>query len=736
MVVTDHGGRQGLTRILAEQRRTGAPLADALRTVLLPQRERATGVVSLRCEGGDRLLELHVRKGKLVDAAGKSLETLSPRWCREPGLTLTGDLATLVGVGMDYQAAIDRSWSQLVRELVHHVREESEAEWHEGAELSTSAFPLPGSTFALVSQALEQARSPQRAAWDFQDLMGRMVLRTDLRELEGLDIISTRTLQLVDEVRSLEDLITRSGRSQLERSMWAWRAFDLLFHTGLIRLTGRIKLAQDPPLELPDDVVIPGTPMPPPATPPWGMPRIFQEQTEDTDRHELEAAGLPAEEPSAFAMPPDEDPSAFAMPADEEGFDDRDEDSSVYEVPPLDEELLTEDFSKHFEPVEEEGEDDEDDGLDDSDVGAFAMPPDEDSQVWEAPAAEDAASGLDDSDLDAFAMPPDEDSDVWEPPSPEALAGEPALGDSGLDGAGLEDSGLDDSGLDDAFAMPADEEEILGEAESEDAAAEAEFAPFARPADATPLPRAGVADLELAVEELTEELDLVVGEEESGAVVATAAPEPEEPVGAEDFEVAAPLDEDEPTLPGTGRRIERPAARRRRSDEVDLMSLHDPDEVTDEDEPSVGGGPAGLAAFLEDTRGDDVEWLEATEDHAEIAGEWTDKDGTASRLPMTALERLTALAERLEEANPIAALGLPRDALPTEDDIADAYDRQILEFHEDRWQAAGDEALALAKRCRRRLRRAMRDLGEPEDIAARFLALKAEAPPFDPYDVG
>lgn len=665
-----------MTRILAEHRRTGAPLADALRTVLLPQREQQSGVLSLRCEGGDRLLELHVRKGKLVDAAGKSLETLSPRWCREPGLTLTGDLATLVSVGMDYQAAMDRSWSQLVRELVYHAQHETEAEWHEGAELSQTAFPLPGSLFQLVAQALEQARTPERAAWDFQELMERMVLRTDLRELEGLDIISARTLQLVDEVRTLEDLITRSGRGQLERSAWAWRAFDLLFHTGLVRLTGRIKLAQDPPKEIPEGVVIPGTPMPAPGTPPWGMPRIFQEQTEDTDA----GAALP----EGLALD-DGEVGAFAMPAEDESYPHHDDDSSVYEVPPVDEELLTEDFSKHFEPVEEP-----DDDLDDGDVDAFAMPPDDESSVWAAPPDEDEL----DAD-EAFVMPPDDEPSVWAAPPDE-------------DEADAEEA------ADEAFVMPADEEA------DEDDAPSVEPPALEAHADDGPV----VADLELAVEEFTEELELVVGEDESSAVL------PASPVAE-----ALPPDEDEPTLPGTSRPIRSKITRRRRSDEVDLMSLHDPDEVTDEDEPSERPLPSGLAAFLEDTRGDEVEWVEATEDHAEIGGEWTDKDGTEARLPMTALERLSLLAERLEEANPIAVLGLPRDALPNEDAIDDAYDRQVLEFHEDRWQAAGEEALALAKSCRRRLRRAMRDLGEPEEIAAHFLALKAESPPFDPYDV-
>lgn len=129
---------------------------------------------------------------------------------------------------------------------------------------------------------------------------------------------------------------------------------------------------------------------------------------------------------------------------------------------------------------------------------------------------------------------------------------------------------------------------------------------------------------------------------------------------------------------------------------------------------------------------DESMWVEAVES----SGAWNRGRVEGAQLGYSALERLRLLSERLDGANPMAVLALPWAQLPDQEAIGDAYDHRVLEFHEARWVDAGEEAIRLAARCRRLLRRAMRALTTPDQIEAELALWMKEGRPADPYDLG
>lgn len=132
------------------------------------------------------------------------------------------------------------------------------------------------------------------------------------------------------------------------------------------------------------------------------------------------------------------------------------------------------------------------------------------------------------------------------------------------------------------------------------------------------------------------------------------------------------------------------------------------DEVTTEELPELSPTPA---------RPEIVDEVRAEADSAPEGG-WT--KGTRSS-PQTALERLRALSEGLEDPNPLVVLGMPPGIVPTLDEVGDAYDLCALVFSRERWVVAGPEALTLASRCRARVREAFHELSTERAIAEHHL---------------
>ncbi len=298
-----------------------------------------------------------------------------------------------------------------------------------------------------------------------------------------------------------------------------------------------------------------------------------------------------------------------------------------------------------------------------------------------------------------------------------------------------------------AFAMPDDETGDHAAFALPDDDELSDVAAFAMPADEP----SDVAAFAMPADEPSDVAAFAMPADELSDVAPFAMPDDDEPSDVAAF--AMPADE-------TG---DHAAFALPDDDDIDddiafAMPNDEPDEATDDedatdlyDAPPMallegsdllediknGGDSAplsGLAAFLA-SQGDDEdegEWIEA----GAHEGQWAEQDVTRSTVPLTALERMRSLAERLERANPLARLAIPVDHWPTSDDVADAYDHRILEFHADRWASAGPEAKELAARCRRCLQGAVKALSTPSKVAEHYGRRRAEtSPAFDPYQL-
>ena len=534
----------------------GVPLAQALRAMVTPQRAELTGVLSLRWPEGPESFQLDIRDGVIVDVRGVTLLRAVGRGPRPMQGRLSQDLGIAIASGTAYPDAVDEAVESLVELVAQGIGAGLEADWAERAESPPGGFPLSASLYDLASKALPIARDPAEVAAEFLPSALRVVSRRTPPGRDALDAIAQRTLDLVQDGIRLEDLILRSGRGREERTRFAWRAFDLLYYLGHVRIQGERRPLAQPAAPVESRVVPPAPPL-----------------SEEED---------------------------FAMPADPDEADDA---GVAADVP--------EEHPSWRTPV-----------------GST-----EEHWSWRSPAGP--------TEEPAFAMPPDEEDEVS------------------------------------AFALGADDEE-----EDE----EDEVSAFAL----------GPADEELLPEE----------------------DDPTDPYGeaVTDQQDAIPVEQ----LLGPK------AASEADVDEDELDELR---RLFEQDFPQHEA-PLAAQSSAQETLGDD-NWVEVQPD----AGDWNKAERSRARVPRTARERLTLFAERLPRANPLAALALPRDVLPTEDDIGDAYDHRILEFHEARWLEVGDGAAELAASCRRTLRAALRSLNGPEAIAAAHGHRLAEAPPFDPYDL-
>jgi len=425
----------------------GTPLAQGVRTLVAPHWQALGGRLLLQAPAFPQGLTISVRGGTVVDLQG--VEVL--RGVARSTVTLTGnlmaDLAAVIATGVTYENAIEHAVEQLGEQLGRCVVDTLDVTWTPSP--PPAVCPLPTSLLALVSAALRVARSPQLVAQEFRLALTERVERCGPTHLHGLDGIADRTLHLIRGDTTLEELILRSGRGREERTQDAWRAFDLLFHVGLICF-------------------------------PDGL-RIY--------------------------------------------------------------------------------------------AGASAFP---------------------------------------------------ELGD----------------------LIPRPPEALPEHEDTED--------------DPT-VPRPGLTDAEAITE------------------VDWSPP---------DFSTYDQDDlEERPTDPGvlTSEPVE----------------FHEP------------------------------EWMEV----AQHTGSWTSSSPGSEQLPLTALERLHRLSQRLPGANPLAVLAMPLHRAPTLDELGDAYDHRILEFHETRWAAAGAEASALARTCRHALRSALRALHSDDVILEHHMARLAASPPSDPYDL-
>lgn len=424
----------------------GTPLAQEVRTLVAPHWQGLGGRLLLQAPAFPAGLTISVRGGTVVDLQG--VEVL--RGVARRAVTLTGNLMTdleaVIATGVTYETTIEHAVEQLGEQLARCVVDTLHVTWTPSR--PPAVCPLPTSLLSLVSAALRIARSPQLVAQEFRLALTERVERCGPTDVHGLDGIADRTLRLLQGHTTLEELILRCGRGRAERTQAAWRAFDLLFHAGLICFPDGLRIH----------------------------------------------------------------------------------------------------------------------------VGASAFPE-----------------------------------------------------------------------LGDLVTMPPESHPEYEETE-----------------DDPTVPRPGLTDAEAITE------------------VDWSPP---------DFSTYDRDDDERPTDPGV------PTS--------EPVAPHEP------------------------------EWLEV----AQHTGSWTRSSAGSEQLPLTALERLRRLSRRLPGANPLAVLALPLRRAPTLDEVGDAYDHRILEFHETRWTAAGDEASALATTCRHALRSALRALHSDTVILEHHLARMAASPPRDPYDL-
>ena len=117
---------------------------------------------------------------------------------------------------------------------------------------------LPVSLFALLSDALPLARPPEAVAHQFHHLLDRELLVSREAGPYRLDPIAERTLGQAWRKPVLRQLIEHSGRLEQARTREAWRAFDLLFQLGLVKVQGveelpRVPVTRDPHWLMPID---------------------------------------------------------------------------------------------------------------------------------------------------------------------------------------------------------------------------------------------------------------------------------------------------------------------------------------------------------------------------------------------------------------------------------------------------------------------------------------------------
>lgn len=205
----------------------GPQLADAL---LRAHRTRRHGAVCAEA----MTLHLNAERVLSVEGVPDLLADLGDRGQRG---VLSLDLPMLRAAGLPQRRIADAACGGVQRALVRLIRGPGQCEWVEGGPPPPTALELPVTMLRLFSQALAEARDPQQVERDFSRV-GGAVLRVDTERtrLFQLDLIAHRTLSQALSSRSVAELIRTAGRGDLNRTRHAWRAFDLLYHLGLVSL--------------------------------------------------------------------------------------------------------------------------------------------------------------------------------------------------------------------------------------------------------------------------------------------------------------------------------------------------------------------------------------------------------------------------------------------------------------------------------------------------------------------
>ena len=197
--------------------------------VLAAHRTRSAGVVTAQ------RWTLHLRRDRVIGVEG--VPDLLADLRRPSSGDLVADLQRFTRAGVPYRRVTDAACSGVRRALVQLIRGPGTAEWLPGAPPPPTALELPVGLLRLFTQALAEARDPETVEADFRPVMKAMLI-VDLeagREY-ALDTIARRVLVQAVACGTLDELIMVSGRGQLNRTRHAWRAFDLLYHLGLLRL--------------------------------------------------------------------------------------------------------------------------------------------------------------------------------------------------------------------------------------------------------------------------------------------------------------------------------------------------------------------------------------------------------------------------------------------------------------------------------------------------------------------
>ncbi len=202
-------------------------------TLLCAHRTNSSGVVC----ADDLTLHMCSDRVLFVEGVPDLLLDLSDR-----SPELTGDLAVdmpiLLASGVPRRRIIDAACGGLQRVLVRLLRKEKNpCTWQPDAPPPPAALELPVPMLRLFSQALAEARDPYEVKQDFLPVLDtELLVDVSLAETYKLDLIARRTLAQAVSEATLRDLIRSSGRGQMNRTRHAWRAWDLLYHLGLVSL--------------------------------------------------------------------------------------------------------------------------------------------------------------------------------------------------------------------------------------------------------------------------------------------------------------------------------------------------------------------------------------------------------------------------------------------------------------------------------------------------------------------
>ena len=204
----------------------GPALAE---TLLHAHRTRSTGVVS------SKAMVLHLAADRIRGVEG--VPDLLADLNRPVSGDLARDLPRLSLSGVPDGRIADAACGGVRRALVQLIRGPGQAEWMAGGPPPPTALELPVTLLRLFTQALAEARDPDLVQRDFEPVR-HAVLRVDVESarLYSLDTIARRTLAQAVGSDTLSQLIATGGRGQLNRTRHTWRAFDLLYHLGLLRL--------------------------------------------------------------------------------------------------------------------------------------------------------------------------------------------------------------------------------------------------------------------------------------------------------------------------------------------------------------------------------------------------------------------------------------------------------------------------------------------------------------------